>query len=195
VTAAADDRLLAALRALAGALRELHAPAMVIGGIAVIARGVPRQTVDIDAAVWGEGLDVDGVAAVLGRHDLIPRIDDALAFARERQVLLVRHGPSGTPVDVSFAWLPFERAALDRAEPFDFAGVVIPVAQPEDLVVYKAVAWRERDRSDIERLLLRHAGVVDLDRVRGLVRQFADALDEPERVDQFEALVRRALGR
>jgi hypothetical protein len=63
----------------------------------------------------------------------------------------------------------------------------------DDLVIYKAVAWRERDRSDIERLLLRHGHVIDLGRIRTLVRQFADALDEPERVEQFEALVRRAV--
>ena len=189
----ADDQLLSALSALAGALRELGTPAMVIGGIAVIARGVPRQTVDIDAAVWAEGLDLDRLVGVLARHDIDARADDAVAFARERQVLLLRHRPSGTPLDVSLAWLPFERAALERAEPFDFAGVVIKVAQAEDLVIYKAVAWRERDRSDIERLLLRHGHVVDLARIRTLVRQFAEALDEPERVEQFEALVRRTV--
>jgi hypothetical protein len=185
----ADDQLLSALRALAGALRELDAPAMVIGGIAVIARGVPRQTVDIDAAVWAEGLDLDRLVDVLARHAIDVRTEDAVAFAWERQVLLLRHRPSGTPLDISLAWLPFERAALERAEPFNFAGVVIQVAQAEDLVIYKAVAWRERDRSDIERLLLRHGHVVDLGRIRTLVRQFADALDEPERVEQFEALV------
>lgn len=189
----ADHQLLAALRALAGALRELDVPAMVIGGIAVIARGVPRQTVDIDAAVWAEGLDLDHLVDVLARHDLEPRIADALTFARQRQVLLLRHRPSATPLEISLAWLPFERAALERAESFDFGGVRIPIAQAEDLVIYKAVAWRERDRSDIERLLLRYGHQVDLGRVRTLVRQFADALDEPERVEQFEALVRRTL--
>lgn len=39
----ADDALLGALRALAAALDALRQPAMIIGGIAVIARGVPRR--------------------------------------------------------------------------------------------------------------------------------------------------------
>ncbi len=43
---------LEALEALAKALVELEAPARLIGGVAAIARGVPRGTVDIDAAVW-----------------------------------------------------------------------------------------------------------------------------------------------
>ena len=34
---------------------------MIVGGIAVIARGIPRQTVDIDATLWAEGLDVGEV--------------------------------------------------------------------------------------------------------------------------------------
>lgn len=90
--------------------------------------------------------------------------------------------------------LPFEREALSRASTVDFGALTIPVAQAEDLVVYKAVAWRDRDKEDIERLLLLHGGEIDLGRVRDLVRHFAEALGEPERLEGFETLVRRALG-
>ena len=40
-----------ALQAVSTALAELGSPAMIIGGVAVIAHGVPRLTVDIDATV------------------------------------------------------------------------------------------------------------------------------------------------
>jgi len=73
----------------------------------------------------------------------------------------------------------------------DFAGPRLLVATVEDILVYKAVAWRERDRSDIERLLLAHKGEVNVDRVRSIVAQFAKALDEPERLAEFDALVGR----
>jgi hypothetical protein len=33
---------------------------------------------------------------------------------------------------------------------YDLAGVRLPVATPEDLVVFKAVAWRDRDRGAVE---------------------------------------------
>jgi hypothetical protein len=188
----ADRALLDGLAALGAALEEIGAPAMVIGGIAVIARGVPRQTVDVDATVWAEAVELDALLRGLARHGIVPRTADAIEFARRQQVLLLRHELSGTPMEVSLAWLPFERDALDRATLVDFGGVRVRVAAPEDLVVYKAVAWRERDRADIERLLARHAGRIDLARVRGLVREFADALDEPERVAAFDALVTRA---
>ncbi|MBI2186541.1 MAG: hypothetical protein HYU37_05380 [Acidobacteria bacterium] len=190
----ADAALLAALAACASALRVLGRPAMIIGGLAVIARGVPRQTVDIDATIWAEGLDVDTILPALAAEGLLPRTSDAVAFARERHVLLLRHEPTGTPIELILAFLPFERSALERAELIDFGGVAVPAATAEDLIVYKTVAWRDRDRSDVERLLGLHARSIDLARVRELVREFAAALDEPERIDQFEALVRRALG-
>ena len=191
----ADAGLLSALSALVAALGGLGTPSMVIGGIAVIARGVPRDTVDIDAAVWAEGVEIASLVRVLEARDILPRIADAEAFAVEHQVLLLRHTPSGTDLDVSLAWLPFEREAMDRASLLDFGGVTVLVASAEDLVVYKTVAWRDQDKADVERLLILHGRSMDVDRIRGLVRQFAEALDEPERVTQFEHLLARALPR
>lgn len=193
MTDEADRALLDALAALVTALRDIPAPSMVIGGIAVIARGVPRQTIDVDATVWAEAIDLQILFEALARQGLTPRIDDALEFARRHQILQLRHAPSGTPVDLSLAWLPFEREALERSSIVDFGGVAIRVATPEDLIVYKAVAWRDRDRADVERLLTRYGREVNLGRIRALVRDFAIALDEPERIAQFEALVARAL--
>ncbi len=188
-----DAALIAALRDLQAALAAHGRSAMIIGGIAVMARGVPRQTIDIDATTEAEGTDLSALLQTLARHHIVPRVPDALAFARERQVLLLRHEPSGTPLEITLAWLPFELDALARATVVDFRGVLVRVATPQDLVVYKAVAWRDRDRSDIERLLVRHHSAIDIDAVRRLVRQFADALDEPERIEAFEALVLQSL--
>jgi hypothetical protein len=194
VTDRADESLLDALAAVAGALGSSDAPSMIISGIALIARGVPRHTIDIDATIWAEALDPELLFVKSASHRLVPRIHDALEFARRHQVLLLHHEPTGIPVDLSLAWLPFERLALERAEPVDFGGVTIRVATAEDLIIYKAVAWRDRDRADVERLLIRHGDSIDLDRVRSVVREFALALDNPARIDQLEALITRARG-
>ena len=99
---------------------------------------------------------------------------DAEAFARQREVLLLRHDPTGVQLEIGVAWLPFEWDALQRATMVDFGGVKIPVATPEDPVVYKAVAWRDRDKSDIERLLVLHGRSMNLERVRAIVKQFSE---------------------
>ena len=192
---AAEEPLVAALGALADAFRQLRVPAMIIGGIAVIARGVARSTIDVDGAVWGETLDPAVLVRIMEEHGLVPRIPDALDFARKNHVLLLRHDRSNTPVDISLAWLPFEREALSRATVEDFAGVRVPVVLAEDLVILKAVAWRERDRSDIERLLVLHGTRLDLDRIRSIAREFAEVLEEPDRIEGLELIIRRAMGR
>jgi len=164
---------------------------MIIGGIAVIAYGVARQTIDIDATVSAAQTNLDELVARLATHDISPRIEHAVLFAQERQVLLLTHTPSGVPLDVSLAWLPFEEEALARARQIDFGGVLISVVSPGDLIVYKAIAWRERDRTDIERLLLARYDDIDLDYVRAKVREFAEVIDEPERLGRLEQLIQR----
>ncbi|HET8796566.1 MAG TPA: DUF6036 family nucleotidyltransferase [Thermoanaerobaculia bacterium] len=188
----ADHRLSAALRALAAALGEFPSPGMIIGGIAVIAAGVPRETVDVDATVRGRDVDVDEALAIFARHDVVPRIPDAREFARERHVLLLVHAPSGVTIEVSFAWLPFEEEALSRARLIDLHGIPLRVARAEDLIIYKAAAWRDRDRSDIERLLVLHLDAIDLARVRGLIAEIAQVLEDPDRAQAFDRMVERA---
>lgn len=70
--------------------------------------------------------------------------------------------------------------------------MAVPVSQPEDLIVYKAAAWRDRDRTDIERLLTLHLQTIDVARVRALIGEIAAALDDPSRVAAFDEMVARA---
>jgi hypothetical protein len=173
------------------ALDELGAPSMIIGGIAVIAAGVPRETVDIDATVLGRSATLDDTVAALSRHGITPRVDDAIQFARERQVLLLRH-VSGVTMELSFAWFPFEEEALSHALQATVQSVSVRLARPEDLIIYKAAAWRDRDRSDIERLLVLHIDEIDLDRVRTLVGEITAALGEPNRLQVLDEMIARA---
>jgi hypothetical protein len=190
--AAAPD-IQSALSALAAVLRALRHPAMLIGGLAVIARGVPRFTIDIDAVIRAEGLDVDRLWGVLRNSGFEPRVENAAEFARQRQVLLLHHPASGMPVDLSLGWLAFEEDAIARATPVDFGGVCLPVATPADLVVLKAVAWRGIDRSDITELVVRHHSDMNFDLIRNTLAGFFEVLDEPERLREFDQLVADAL--
>jgi hypothetical protein len=169
-----------------------NARGLIIGGLAVALLGRPRMTRDVDVMVL---LPEDRWPAFLeaGRaFGFFPRIDDALAFAREARVLLLRHEPTGIDVDAALGALPFEEEAIARARKGLVAGVSVPLPTPEDLVIMKAVAHRERDMSDIEGLLTAHPDL-DVRRVRRWVRTFADALEAPELYDDLqERLGRRS---
>ena len=90
-----ERRLDDALKALGAALRAAQVDWMIIGGIAVIARGVRRMTTDIDAVVLGAAVDSGKLFRVLARHAIQPRIERAEAFAEKNLVFLLRHVPTG----------------------------------------------------------------------------------------------------
>lgn len=176
-----------------GAFKDLAAwcvgsgvPHAIIGGVATSLRSRPRTTQDIDVLIlldlpaWPEFLE-NGRA-----FGFEPRVADALAFARRANVLLLRHEPTGTPVDMTFGVLPFEQEAVERSQQIELsAGVTVRVPRPEDLLVMKAVAHRGKDMVDIEAILEAHPDL-DLKRVRAWVADFAAVLESPEILADFE---------
>jgi hypothetical protein len=170
--------------------RTERVPGLVIGGLAVALLGRPRVTRDVDGMVllaeerWPAFLDA-------GRSfGFVPRRPDTLAFAHEARVLLLRHKPSTINADVALGSLPFEEEAVRRATTVRVAGVNVSLPTPEDLVIMKAVAHRERDLLDIEGLLVNHPDL-DRQRVRHWVRAFADALETPELYDDLQHQLQR----
>ena len=180
--------LLAVLRDLMAWFKAREVPGVVIGGVAASLLGRPRLTRDVDAVVlldedhWGEFL------AVGTQHGFVPRRADALAFAQETRVLLVRHEESGIDADIVFGSLAFEKEAVARATWVELGGVRVPLPLPEDLIVMKVVAHRPRDLDDIEAILAAHPKL-NLRRVRRWVREFSAALKMPEILNDLEALL------
>jgi predicted nucleotidyltransferase len=124
---------------------------------------------------------------------VVPRIADAVAFGAESQVLLLRHSETAVDVDVTLAWLPFEMEAMAAAGPVTVGGTTLQVARPEDLVIYKAIAWRPQDQQDVERLLVLHGMRMDLSRIRRHVRELGEAMEQ-DRIRELDAVIRRVLG-
>lgn len=182
----------ATLQAIARVLERHPGRGMVIGGIAVIARGARRLTRDVDVSLAGHGGKAADWVRELHRDGIEPRVSDAVAFAAESQVLLMRHAATGVDVDVSFATLPFEMEAIARASIESIGPTRLPIASAEDLVIYKSLAWRPQDQQDVERLLALHGDAMNLERVRRRVRELGEAL-EVARLEELEIVIRRVM--
>jgi hypothetical protein len=89
------------------------------------------------------------------------------------------------------AWLPFEDEAIARASRRSFAGATPPVAEPEDLLIYKLVAARPHDLQDAEQLLVLHGSGMNLERVRAIIDQFCEVLEDRTRRKTLESLPQR----
>jgi hypothetical protein len=164
---------------------------MVIGGIAIIARGVRRMTTDIDAVVQGDRADAATLLRLLARKHIVPRIENAEAFARENLILLLRHDPTGVQFDVSFAWTAFEHDAIAACTDTKYGSVVAPMARAEDLVVFKAMAARPVDIEDASALLLMYPDI-DLEHARRRLRELAAIADEPALAAGLEQAIKRS---
>jgi predicted nucleotidyltransferase len=185
-----DESLQAALAALAKWLDETRIPAVIIGGVAASVLGRPRLTRDIDAlAILPEDAWSQAVKAA-AQFGIVPRIDDALTFARQSRVLLMRHSASAIDLDITIGGLPFEHSAVERGAVHSVGGVPVRLPRVEDLLVMKAVAHRPKDLDDVAGLLAAHPDA-DIEEVRRWVREFAVATSMPDMLEGLDRLLAR----
>lgn len=156
-----------------------------IGGIAVQRWGNPRFTQDIDITLLtGFGDEKKFVDALL--DELNPRRPDAGDFALRHRVLLARTF-EGVDVDVALGALPFEERSVARASAWQIReSLTLTTCSAEDLVVHKAFAGRGRDWDDMETVLIRRHGKLNLAQVREELKPLLELKGEPEELDRLD---------
>ncbi|KAF0126454.1 MAG: hypothetical protein FD154_1105 [Elusimicrobia bacterium] len=131
-----------------------------IGGIALQRWGEPRLTLDADISLLtGFGGEEEVAREIIAAYR--PRINDAVAFARDNRVLPVEAG-NGARFDISLAAFDFEEEIIDRASYFDFSpSVRLLTCSAEDLAVMKAFACRDKDLADLRTIVARQGAALD----------------------------------
>ena len=182
--------LVQALGAVSEWLESAAVPGAIVGGVAASVLGRPRLTQDIDVLVILERQEWAPFLGAGREFGFAPRIDDALDFAESSRVLLVLHQPSGVPIDVVLGALPLEDEIVRGARNVEIAGIRLPLAAPESIVVMKALARRARDIADIEGILVVHDRL-DLDWIRTRLAEFDQALGQTDLLDEFDGVLAR----
>jgi hypothetical protein len=164
------------------ALERLDVPYAVMGGVAVSFWGLPHFTHDIDVAVGVSATDTRAFLEGLeGEGYIVPDPfrtgwTDRLAGTR---TLVVKRFAGGHvwDVDVFLEESDFVRSVLVRRQLVDLDGRLTPLVSVEDLVLFKLLAWRDKDRGHLHDLLL---VVGELDQAYLLA--WADRLDVRDRL-------------
>ncbi len=158
-----------ALLDLARAAALVGASWALVGGQALIAYGVPRETLDADALVDHGMLgafanvlvDTFGWTPVVydeGSEDYVESaevavhfMDDPVLFdvAQERQMVPLR-SPLGLPVELLAAQHPIEQEMVSVAAQRQFHGVLVPIAPLGGILLVKTKADRSKDVAAIE---------------------------------------------
>jgi len=135
----------------------------IFGGIASILYGSGRTTIDIDLIVR---VEIDALEEVHQNvlEEFQPVKPQSLEFFKAYFVLPVVHRSLGTKVDISAALSQFERDAIKRGKRLRYGLVEATFCTPEDLILFKLVAYRERDTLDDEYLRTHAKDFVEVDR-------------------------------
>lgn len=171
----------------------LHArrwPFCFIGGVAVQRWGEQRATDDVDLTLLtgysGEEVFVDELLA----HFPGRRTDERASALRSRVVFLVC--TNGVNADLALGALPFEADSVDRSSLWELApGQQLRTCSAEDLLIHKGFANRDRDWTDVEGILIRQWGKLDLERVRQELRPLAELKEAPDIMPRLDRMLAR----
>jgi predicted nucleotidyltransferase len=180
--------LLPALKSIDQLLKEDDVEGIIIGGMAVSLLGRPRYTNDIDLVILDLDERLNEFIIKLKRFGIEPRIDNVEDFALKSRVLLMRHTESGINIDISMGILPFEIDAVARRNVKSYSGLELALPTPEDLIIFKSVASRQKDIEDIKVIVSRHSDL-DKDYVLSRVKEFSEILDRIEIYNNIEKLL------
>ena len=166
-------------------LTEMNLPYAIIGGAAVQVWAEPRFTQDLDLTVLAPiELLAETIEQLIAR--LEPRIDNVLEFAQRSRVLLVQTS-AGYPVDISFGLPGYEEEVISRSVEVELTpGKSVRFCSAEDLIIHKAIAGRVQDVIDIQNVIARQKGKLDVPYIRFWLKVFGDLLETSEVIARFE---------
>ena len=183
-----DPGLLPALKSIDQLLKENDVEGIIIGGMAVSLLGRPRYTNDIDLVILDIDERLNEFIIKLKRFGIEPRIENVEEFALKSRVLLMRHIDSGINIDISMGILPFEIDAVARRHSKFYSDLELVLPTPEDLIIFKSVASRQKDIEDIKVIVKRYPDL-DKEYILSRVKEFSEILDRIDIYNNIESLL------
>lgn len=162
----------------------------VFGAQAVIAYGVPRLSADVDVTIQLTPDEPERFARDMDAAGFSIRVADP-DFVRRTRVMPFVHRATAMPLDVVLAGSGLEDEFLDRVRDVDVGGTVVPLIDPEDLIIAKVLAGRPKDLDDVSNLWRLRGHALDAGRIRATLRLLESALSQSDLLAAFESILRR----
>lgn len=158
----------------------------IIGGLALQFWGEQRLTKDVDLTLLtGFGDEEKFIDALLKNFQA--RISDAKTFALRNRVILLQT-ESEIGIDISLGAFPFEESMIERADYQEYLpNINLKICSPEDLIVSKAFAARDKDWFDIKSVLIKQQNI-DWSYIFEQLSPLVELKEEPEILTKLEKL-------
>ncbi|MDP1829949.1 MAG: nucleotidyl transferase AbiEii/AbiGii toxin family protein [Archangium sp.] len=162
-------------------LDEEQRPYALIGGLAISARATPRFTHDVDFALFCTDAEAEGLVGSFVRRGWA--VDALLMTKSTNRIATVRLTPprSKVLVDLLFDFTGIERDIVTSAtDALVRDGQTMPVATRAHMIAMKVLAFRPKDKVDVDYLLDR-ATKPEIAVARRALAEMARAGKEPKR--------------
>jgi hypothetical protein len=180
------------LEDLARVFQGLSVQWYLFGAQALVLRGCPRATADVDVTVLLGAVTTARLVTVLERAGFSLRIPDE-GFVEATQVLPVVHNRTAMPVDIVLGMAGLEELFAASAQPQRIGRTNVPVPTSTHLVLMKVIAGRPKDLEDAARLLAARHNDIDASELDDLARAMVSALAEDSILVQLADARKRAL--
>ena len=149
-------------------LEENRIPFVIVGGIAAGLQGEPRYTRDVDFMILLKTGNIHRLAseARTAGFDIDPSLAETQWHFSGFVRLWLGEPGAQTAVDLMGCTNDFLRQVAFRAQQTRFAGLTVPVASPEDMILFKLSAWRTKDIPDAQAIGSRHRERLDVPYLR-----------------------------
>ena len=162
-------------------------PSAVIGGLAVAIWGEPRLTRDVDLKILLKREEAFRLIGLL-KQTYQYLADDPEKTLRDVGFLFVRES-DGPRIDLLLADTTYDQEVIRRACPMEVAhGISLTICRAEDLLIYKMISTRPRDREDVRGIILRQKKRLDDSYVLNWLGQFEKALDDSTLISEYRRM-------
>lgn len=142
-----------------------------VGGIAVLAFGEPRTTMDVDVVAAYRLQDAAPLAAEFRRRGFLASPEDLRDALSDPTRGRLKDTRSWHWIDLVPVTSAAEAHAIEGHRTVRWRGMALPTAAPEHTVVMKLVFAGEQNLRDALGILVRQRGHLDLRRMRAFARQ------------------------
>jgi hypothetical protein len=156
------------IKSLDSALEHLRIPYVIIGGIAASVLGRPRTTMDADVVILISKRRLRTFLNILKSNGfrIPPSREDKILEKLKRLLPVKISFKQRFSTDIRIASYSLDKSAIERALRIELFGKELPVASPEDIILYKIVRFSDLDKADMKAILSRFRGKLDLSYIR-----------------------------
>jgi hypothetical protein len=178
-----EEKLETSLRIAIRFLEEHGYRYAIVGGIALAHWGVVRMTQDVDIKVLVPDYDYNAFRSALQKA-----FPELALQQPPTNPLIMTMTMNDVIVDFLLAIPGYEELIIVRAIMRNLDDFQAWICTAEDLIIQKVVAGRGKDWLDVESLLIEQWGKLDEVYIRDWLGQFAEALEIPEMLEDFERI-------